>query len=52
MTKTYEEALETKRRVTSMTVPDVSELSRRVLITEEYLEEQAQDQTDYYTNYQ
>ena len=52
MIKISEEASETKRRVMAMTVPDQSDPLRRVFITEEYLDAQSADQTNYYTNYQ
>jgi len=51
MIKISEEASETKKRVTSMTRPDHSDPLRRVLITEEYLDEQFQDQLNYYNTY-
>lgn len=51
MTKVLAEATEARSRVTSMTRPDSSNASRRVFVTEEYLEQQAQDQIEYYTSY-
>ena len=51
MIKVSEEAVETRRRIMTMTVPHHSDPLRRVLITQDYLEEQSRDQTDYYTNY-
>ena len=51
MIKVSSDATDTMRRVTAMTRPDPSNPLRRELITEDYLEAQAQDQLNYYTVY-